>query len=95
MPAAAGTAPFSLPNLSFLTMPSQPINLFGPAFRADPYPTYAELRTAAPLYARVNAAGTATTWFVTRYEDVAAILLGDRFDGLSSERLRIVRNQFR
>lgn len=48
-------------------------NLFGPTFRADPYPVYARLQAEAPLYPRTNAHGV-TTWFVTGYDDVAEIL---------------------
>ncbi|MCB0070033.1 MAG: cytochrome P450 [Caldilineaceae bacterium] len=48
-------------------------NLFGPAFRADPYPTYARLQAEDPVHARTNAR-CVTTWYVTGYDDVAAIL---------------------
>ena len=48
-------------------------DLFGPEFKADPYPTYKALRSEQPLCRRVNADGKAI-WFVTRYADVAAIL---------------------
>ncbi len=41
-----------------------------PAVRADPYPVYAALRAAAPLY--FDAAGR--TWYVTGYEPCRALL---------------------
>ncbi len=47
--------------------------LFGPKFKADPYPTYAQLRDQAPVCPREYADGT-TLWFVTGYEEVAAML---------------------
>lgn len=48
-------------------------NLFGPKFKADPYPTYALMRELAPVYGRASRTGV-TTWYVTRYADVAEIL---------------------
>lgn len=49
------------------------LDLFGPQFKADPHPTYAYLREHEPIYRR-DAAGGKSIWFVTRYDDVAAIL---------------------
>lgn len=49
-------------------------DLFGPAFKANPYPTYAALRTASPLHRRMAADGKTAIWFITRYDDVAALL---------------------
>jgi len=49
------------------------LDLFGPVFKANPYPTYAALREQEPFCRRVNADGK-VIWFVTRYADVAAIL---------------------
>ncbi|MBX3012308.1 MAG: cytochrome P450 [Caldilineaceae bacterium] len=49
-------------------------DLFGPEFKANPYPTYAILRDAAPLHRRLAADGKTALWFLTRYEDVAALL---------------------
>lgn len=48
--------------------------IFGADFKADPYPTYAEMRRHRPLYARPLAAEEKTIWFVTRYDDVASML---------------------
>ena len=49
-------------------------DLFGHAFKSQPYATYAALRAAAPIYCRVAADGQTAIWFFTRYEDVAALL---------------------
>lgn len=49
------------------------LNLFGPKFKADPYPTYAYMREHVPAYGRTNRASV-TTWYITRYDDVTAIL---------------------
>jgi cytochrome P450 len=43
-----------------------------PVVRADPYPSYARLRTEAPVHWHPEL----RCWFVTRYEDVAAALSG-------------------
>ena len=54
-------------------------DLFSPAFKADPFPTFAALREQAPVYAHTAPDGR-TIWYVTRYDDVAAVLRdGDRF----------------
>ncbi len=50
-------------------MPS-PINLFDPAFRADPYPFYAESRAQGPV-AQVDPIGA---WLVTGYDEVVEVL---------------------
>lgn len=52
-------------------------DLFSPAFKANPFPTYAAMRQDAPVYPyRLREGGT--IWFVTRYKDVEAILLDDK-----------------
>lgn len=48
-------------------------DLFGPAFKQDPFPTFACMRQQDPIYAHVSPAGV-TTWYITRYEDVLAVL---------------------
>ena len=50
------------------------LTLFGQEFRADPYPTYAAMRAQWPIYGQPYADGSSTTWFVTGYDDVAAVL---------------------
>jgi cytochrome P450 len=52
------------------------LNLFGPAFKSNPYPTYAHLREVAPVYRRANARGGIC--FITRYAEVAAALRDHR-----------------
>ncbi|RIK42623.1 MAG: cytochrome P450 [Chloroflexi bacterium] len=49
------------------------LDLFGPHFKANPYPTYATMRQAMPVYRR-DAANGKSIWFITRYDDVAALL---------------------
>jgi cytochrome P450 len=59
---------------------SQPprVDLFDPAFKADPYPTYARLRSSAPVYRAALPDGRGV-WLITRYEDVLAVLKDHRF----------------
>jgi cytochrome P450 len=59
---------------------SQPprVDLFDPAFTADPYPTYARLRSSAPVYRAALPDGRGV-WLITRYEDVLAVLKDKRF----------------
>ena len=59
---------------------SQPprVDLFDPAFKADPYPTYARLRSSAPVYRAALPDGRGV-WLITRYEDVLAVLKDKRF----------------
>ena len=54
---------------------SQPprVNLFDPVFKADPYPTYARLRSSAPVH-RATLPDGRGVWLITRYEDVLAVL---------------------
>lgn len=60
-------------------MPQPPqVDLFSPSFKANPYPTYAQLRSTAPIYRVVLPDGRGV-WLVTRYEDVAAVLKDERF----------------
>jgi len=49
-------------------------DLFSPNFKANPYPTYAALRDHAPRHCRAAVDGKAALWFITRYDDVAALL---------------------
>jgi cytochrome P450 len=54
------------------------LDVFSPAFKADPYPTYARLRERAPVY-RVDVDGKHGFWLVTRYADIVAVLRDPRF----------------
>lgn len=49
-------------------------DLFGSAFKANPYPTYAALRADCPIYRRVAADGQTAIWFLTGYDEVTALL---------------------
>ena len=51
-------------------------DLFSPKFKADPFPTFAQMRRDAPIYAH-NAPNGSTIWYITRYDDVAAVLRDD------------------
>lgn len=51
-------------------------DLFSPAFKANPFPTFAAMRERDPIYAHAAPDGR-TIWYVTRYEDVAAVLRDD------------------
>jgi cytochrome P450 len=59
---------------------SQPprVDLFDPTFKADPYPTYSELRSSAPVH-RVTLPDGRGVWLITRYEDVLAVFKDRRF----------------
>jgi cytochrome P450 len=60
-------------------MPQPPrVDSFDPAFKANPYPTYAELRSTAPIH-RISLPDGRGVWLVTRYEDVLAIFKDERF----------------
>jgi cytochrome P450 len=52
-------------------------DLYGEAFRADPYATFAAMRASDPVLRQPGLDGKTPIWFVTRYEEVAAVLLDD------------------
>lgn len=54
------------------------IDLFDSDFKANPYPTYAQLRSEAPVH-RVALPDGRGVWLVTRYEDVSAVFKDERF----------------
>jgi cytochrome P450 len=54
------------------------VDLLDPTYKANPYPTYAELRSEAPVY-RATLPDGRGVWLVTRYEDVVAVLKDERF----------------
>ena len=60
-----------------MTQPPQ-VDLFSPDFNANPYPAYAEMRSAAPVH-RVSLPDGRSMWLVTRYADVSAVLRDGRF----------------
>jgi cytochrome P450 len=52
-------------------------DLYGEAFRADPYAVFARMRRQDPVFRQPGIDGKTMIWFATRYEDVAAVLLDD------------------
>ena len=48
-------------------------DLFSPTFKANPFPTFAAMRANDPIYAHRSPGGS-TIWYITRYEDVTAVL---------------------
>jgi cytochrome P450 len=52
------------------------LDLFSPEFKRDPFPTFARMRRDAPIYGHKSPNGS-TIWYITRYEDVLAILRDD------------------
>jgi cytochrome P450 len=60
-------------------MPQPPqVDLFDPTFKANPYRTYAELRSSVPIH-RASLPDGRSVWLVTRYEDVLAIFKDEQF----------------
>jgi cytochrome P450 PksS len=55
-----------------------PPKLFSPAFWANPFPLFARLRAEEPVHRALLPPRT-PIWFVTRHEDVLALLKDDRF----------------
>jgi cytochrome P450 len=56
------------------------LDLFSPAFQADPFPTFAQMRTQDPVYQlMVPTVAGRKCWMVTRYEDVEGVLKDKRF----------------
>jgi cytochrome P450 len=56
----------------------RPAQLFSPEFWADPFPYFARLRAEEPVHRAILPPRT-PIWFVTRHEDVLALLKDDRF----------------
>jgi cytochrome P450 len=54
------------------------VDVSSPAFKANPYPFYAQLRQDAPVH-RIVLGDKRPVWLVTRYEDVVTVLNDDRF----------------
>ncbi|HEX4931311.1 MAG TPA: cytochrome P450 [Gaiellaceae bacterium] len=54
--------------------------LYSPEFRVDPYSVFAQMREQDPVFCQPGVDGETMIWFVTRHDDVAAVLLdGERF----------------
>ena len=56
--------------------PATQYDLFSPTFKADPFPTFARMRQETPIHAHQAPDGS-TIWYITRYEDVSAVLRDD------------------
>jgi hypothetical protein len=54
------------------------LNIAGRAFKSDPYPWFARMRSEAPV-CRVSTPDRQPTWLVTRYDDVVGLLRDERF----------------
>jgi cytochrome P450 len=52
-------------------------DLYSDAFRADTYATFARMREHDPVFSQPGIDGETPIWWVTRYEDAAAVLLDD------------------
>ena len=57
---------------------AQNLDLVSPRFKANPYPTYARLRSDAPV-ARTRLPDGRHAWLVSRYDDVERVLKDARF----------------
>lgn len=57
-------------------MPQDKYDLFSPKFKANPFPTYAEMRAEDPIHAHTAPNGS-TFWYITRYADVVNVLKDD------------------
>ena len=58
--------------------PINNVDISSAAFKANPYPFYAQLRDEAPVH-RITLGDKRAAWLVTRYEDVLTVLKDDRF----------------
>jgi cytochrome P450 len=54
------------------------VDISSPAFKANPYPFFAQLRDQAPVH-RIILGDKRPAWLVTRYDDVVTVLKDDRF----------------
>ncbi len=70
------------------------VDVTSAAFKADPFPFYAQLRAAAPVFP-VTLPSKQRAWLITRYEDVLSVLKDERFakdrrNAMSPEQLKRV-----
>jgi cytochrome P450 len=52
-------------------------DLYGPEFRADPACVFAQMREQDPVLRQPGLDGETPIWFITRHDDVAAVLIDD------------------
>lgn len=57
---------------------STEVDLSSPAFKIDPYPAFAQLRSYDPVHLLASSDGH-STWLLTRYADVEMVLRDERF----------------
>jgi cytochrome P450 len=60
------------------SQPTDPVNIAGPEFKANPFPYYARLRDESPV-CRVTLPTKEPAWLITRYADVVTVLKDERF----------------
>jgi cytochrome P450 len=53
-------------------------DLYSDRFRAETYSIFAEMREHDPVLCQIGLDGESPIWFITRYEDAAAVLLDDK-----------------
>jgi len=53
-------------------------DLYSDRFRMETYSVFAEMREHDPVHCQLGLDGESPIWFITRYEDVTAILLDDK-----------------
>ena len=59
-----------------------PVDITAPAFKANPFPFYAQLRAEAPVFPaklRIKLPTGGRAWLITRYDDVLNVLKDERF----------------
>jgi cytochrome P450 len=56
---------------------TQKYDLYSDSFRARTYDTFAQMRAEDPVFCQPGIDGTTLIWFVTRHDDVVAVLLDD------------------
>lgn len=71
---------------------TQQVDILSPTFKANPFPFFAHLREAEPVY-RTTLPDKTSVWLVTRYEDVYSLLKDERFakyryNAMTPEQLR-------
>jgi cytochrome P450 len=59
--------------------PPRKYDLYGDAFKRDAYRTFDQMRRDDPIHRQIGLDGKTPIWFVTRYDDVEAMLRDKRF----------------
>lgn len=58
-------------------MEGRKYDLYSDEFRASTHETYAVMRESDPVFSQPGLDGTTPIWFVTRHDDVLALLMDD------------------